>query len=323
MVYFIIPQWWTLPVYIALIYLGATRTQLEANNLFDTYEDGEFPVMSCAGVNTNARTLDGLCNNLTVPGMGSINTRFHRFIPINDSWSETGSTLYTPNPRLISQKILSRQSFTPATSINMLAVAWIQFQTHDWFSHGIENDPNNFLVWDVPAGDPLLATGQKNMSLRRTVFETHDGRPNTYTNVNTHWWDLSQIYGVDNATHAPLRAGVDGKMKVAADGLLPMGANGLDATGFNDNWWVGLSMMHNIWTKEHNAVADMFKAANPSWNDQEIYDHARLVTTALNAKIHTVEWTPALLQDQTLQMAMNANWYGLAPAWLQSFPDIF
>ncbi|CAK5278738.1 unnamed protein product [Mycena citricolor] len=328
MTYFIIPHWWNLPVFLALIYLGLTRIQLESHNLYDTYSDGEFPVLSCEGVNTNAdaRTLDGLCNNLTVPGMGSVNTRFHRFVPINDTWSESGGTLYTPNPRLISQKILTRETFTPATSINMLAVAWIQFQTHDWFSHGAENDPDSedMLIWDLPRDDPLRATGQTNMTLRRTVFQTHDGRPNTYTNTQTHWWDLSPIYGVDDATHIKLRSLVDGKMRVAEDGLLPRNEeNGIDATGFSDDWWVGLSLMHNIWTKEHNAVADMFKHAYPSWKDQEIFDHARLVTCALNAKVHTVEWTPALLQDETLQIAMDANWYGLAPEWLRGFPNIF
>lgn len=30
------------------------------------------------------------------------------------------------------------------------------------------------------------------------------------------------------------------------------------------------------------------------------------------AKIHTVEWTPAILAHPTLQIAMNANWWGLA-----------
>ncbi|KAF7361222.1 hypothetical protein MSAN_01154300 [Mycena sanguinolenta] len=162
------------------------------------------------------------------------------------------------------------------------------------------------------------------MTLRRTVKETWGtSRPATYTNINTHWWDLSQVYGSDEAVHTTLRSGVDGKMIVAADGLLPVGPDGLDVTGFNDNWWAGLSLMHNIWTKEHNLVCDMFKKSNPTWIDQEIFDHARLVTTALNAKIHTVEWTPALLADDILQTAMDANWYGIAPAWLRNIPDIF
>jgi hypothetical protein len=120
------------------------------------------------------------------------------------------------------------------------------------------------LVWQLPANDPLRATGQTNMTLRRTLKETHTDRPATYNNINTHWWDLSQVYGADEAVHATLRSYVDGKMKVADDGLLPVGANGLDITGFNDNWWVGLSMLHNIWTKEHNLVCDMFKARSVS-----------------------------------------------------------
>ncbi|KAJ7186700.1 heme peroxidase [Mycena filopes] len=323
MVYIIIPNWWTLPLYVALIYLGATRTQLEANNLYDTYLPGEFPVSTCDGMNTAARTLNGLCNNLDTPGMGALNTRFARFVPINTTWGETDDKLYTPNPRTISQELFKRKTFTPAPSINLLAAAWIQFQTHDWFSHGPVNDPDNLMSFALPANDPLRASGQTNMTLRRTLKETHTGRPATYKNINTHWWDLSQVYGSDEATHATLRSNVDGKMKVADDGLLPVGPNGLDITGFNDNWWAGLSMLHNIWTKEHNLVCDMLKKNNPTWNDEEIFDHARLITTALNAKIHTVEWTPALLQDDILKTAMNVNWNGLAPEWLKGIPDIF
>jgi len=30
------------------------------------------------------------------------------------------------------------------------------------------------------------------------------------------------------------------------------------------------------------------------------------------AKIHTVEWTPAILAHPTLRIAMDANWWGLA-----------
>ena len=35
------------------------------------------------------------------------------------------------------------------------------------------------------------------------------------------------------------------------------------------------------------------------------------------AKIHTVEWTPAILPHPVIQIAMNANWYGLAGEELQ------
>ena len=44
----------------------------------------------------------------------------------------------------------------------------------------------------------------------------------------------------------------------------------------------------------------------------KIFDTARLVNCALMAKIHTVEWTPAILAHPALQVGMNANWWGLA-----------
>ncbi|KAF3908176.1 hypothetical protein AA313_de0201548 [Arthrobotrys entomopaga] len=44
----------------------------------------------------------------------------------------------------------------------------------------------------------------------------------------------------------------------------------------------------------------------------QIFDKARLVNCALMAKIHTIEWTPAILAHPALQIAMSANWWGLA-----------
>ncbi|KAF7290537.1 hypothetical protein MIND_01293600 [Mycena indigotica] len=324
MAYIILATWWTLPLYVALLYLGVTRQRLETNNLYDTYLPKEWTDMNttCDGVNVAARTLSGVCNSLEVPAMGSVGTRFSRFVPINKTFGET-TTLFTPNPRTISQHLFKRQSFTPATSINLLAAAWIQFQTHDWFSHGAENDPNNLLVFQLPRDDPLRTQGQTNMTLRRTIRQVHqDGRPDTYNNHVSSWWDLSMVYGEDEETHAKLRSFTNGKMKVEDDNLIPVDpVSGLDLTGFNDNWWAGLSLLTNIWVREHNLVCDMLKNNNPNWSDQEIFDHARLITTALNAKIHTVEWTPALLANDILKNAMNANWFGLAPEWLKAIPD--
>ncbi|KAF8132254.1 heme peroxidase [Mycena galopus ATCC 62051] len=321
--YVILPRWWNLPLYFAVLYLGATREQLAAHNLFDTYLVGERSHISCAGINTAARTLSGICNSLDIPEMGAVGTRFARFVPLNDTYGEADDILYTPNPRTISQDLFKRNTFQPATSINNLASAWIQFQTHDWFSHGPTNDPDHLMTFPLPANDPLRASGQIHMTVRRTLKETHPDRASTYNNINTHWWDLSQIYGSTEAVHATLRSYIDGKMKVAADGLLPVGPNGIDMAGYNDNWWAGLSVMHNIWVKEHNLICDMFRAAYPAWNDTQLYDHARLVTTALNAKVHTVEWTPALLQDPILEVAMQTNWNGIAPKWLRFIPKNF
>lgn len=42
-----------------------------------------------------------------------------------------------------------------------------------------------------------------------------------------------------------------------------------------------------------------------------VFDIARIINCALLAKIHTVEWTPAILKHPTLEIAMNTNWWGL------------
>ena len=71
-------------------------------------------------------------------------------------------------------------------------------------------------------------------------------------------------------------------------------------------------MMSTVFIREHNAVADALKAAYPQWTDDDLYQRARLVIAALIAKIHTVEWTPAIIAHPTTITGMSANWWGLA-----------
>ena len=54
------------------------------------------------------------------------------------------------------------------------------------------------------------------------------------------------------------RSGQGGKLKMEASGkLLPVDpATGLDCTGFTDNWWIGLSMLHTLFALEHNYLCD-------------------------------------------------------------------
>ena len=54
--------------------------------------------------------------------------------------------------------------------------------------------------------------------------------------------------------------------------------------------------------------------------DEDLYRHARLVTSAVIAKIHTIDWTVELLKTDMLHVAMRANWYGLLG---KKFKDTF
>lgn len=67
--------------------------------------------------------------------MGCSGMRFGRNFPRHLSVKPTEEELWTPNPRMISERFMTRTEFKPATTLNLLAAAWIQFQTHDWFVH--------------------------------------------------------------------------------------------------------------------------------------------------------------------------------------------
>ncbi len=219
----------------------------------------------------------------------------------------------------MSLKLLNRDTFKPATTLNVLAACWIQMENHDWFGHG-ENSPDEFV--DVPLDEGDGWPDGSPMKVKRTSPDrtrtNRSGLPPTYVNTVTHWWDASQIYGSTEGRNRMLRAGEDGKLAME-DGRLPNeidpDLDGVDLTGFSDNYWIGLSLLHTLFAREHNAVCDHLKAAYPSWDDERLFLTARLVTSALMAKIHTVEWTPGILANPVLETAMNANWYGALPQW--------
>ena len=208
---------------------------------------------------------------------------------------------------------MGRDEFKPATSVNFIAAAWIQFMVHDWVSHG-ENQSDNPIEFPLPEGDVL---GSGTMSVQRSRIDTsrtadEADYPDSYQNENTHWWDGSQLYGSNKATSDSVRSFSGGKLAVSSDNTLPTEfLSGVPVTGFNDNWWLGLTMLHQIFVAEHNAIADMLAANNPGRSDQWLYDKARLINAALMAKIHTVEWTPAIIANPVTERAMYANWWGL------------
>jgi hypothetical protein len=261
-----------------------------------------------------ARTADGSYNDLHTPAMGAAGQRFGRNVPLNQVYPEPASTILTPNPRTVSRELLTRDTFIPATSLNLLAAAWLQFQVHDWLSHGKNQKEDPYLV-PLADDDPWPQHPMRILRTRRDPTRTaRDAtRPPTYTNDATHWWDGSQIYGSDAATQARVRAGEGGKLALGSDGLLPLDpTSGVDVTGVNGNWWLGLSLLHTLFTLEHNAICDRLRAEYPAWSDDDLFDKARLVNAALMAKIHTVEWTPGILSHPTMRIAMRGDWWGVA-----------
>ncbi len=309
--------WHKLPTPFALLSLLRLRNKLRENNLHDTSQIANkdklpTPVPSPDNQHLVARTADGSFNDLEHPEMGMAGTRFGRNVPLKDAKVEQ-KNLLEPNPRNISRILLKRDKFSPATILNLHAASWIQFQTHDWFSHG-DNQPDKIDIpleendyWKEKYGS--LKVDKTSSDPTRVDDNTN---PATFINRETHWWDGSQIYGSNEDTINKLRSHVDGKMLMGEDGLLPINLeSGIDDVGVSSNWWVGLSMLHTLFVKEHNTICDHLKQIYPDWKDENLFDRARLINAALMAKIHTVEWTPAILPLAATDIALNANWYGL------------
>ena len=307
-------QWYENPSLILQVHaLTGLRDELRQENLFEG--EGIRPTTDLGEPSEEAkraRTPDGTFNDLSDPWMGAAGTGFGRNAPPSMTITHT-KKLLDPDPRLISRKLMARDSFKPAGIINTIAAAWIQFENHNWFFHG-NGEPDKVIDIPLGANDDFP---QNPMQIRRTIpmngKEIVDGQPApVFANTETHWWDGSQIYGTGKDKQSHIRTFTDGKVKVDANGRLPESntTKGIDLTGFEDNYWTGVGILHTLFAREHNAVCDALKKAYPSMDDQRLYETAVLTVSALIAKIHTVEWTTCVLRHPALQIGMNANWYG-------------
>lgn len=305
--------WYKLPTLLAVPRLIEMRNELRKKNLHDTEEPPmplRAPDQPVPEAVRGARTYDGTWNDLGCPHMGATGRRFGRNFPLEHTFPDTAN-LMNPSPREVSLKLLTRTQFQPATILNLLAASWIQFMVHDWFAH--KHSETRTLDVPIAGGDAWPDKPMKIPATEPDPAPPGSTRPPAYANQNSHWWDGSQIYGDDEATSKKLRSYKDGKLLVTPEGRLPLDpVTGIELSGFTENIWVGLSMLHTLFALEHNAICDMLKANYPTWTDDQLYEKARLINAALLAKIHTVEWTPAILPHATTTLALRTNWYGLS-----------
>ena len=182
--------WDKLPLPVAMLVLIGLRSILRKKNLYDTGRGPlDRPDVSEHPRYLTARTLDGTFNNLDDPLMGSLGSRFGRNVPLEYTVREQNPL--DPNPRLVSRELLTRKEFIPATTLNLLAGAWIQFEVHDWFSHG-KNESEDPWVVPLDEDDPWPEHPMRVPRTRRDPSGSPDGPP-TFVPDDTHWWDGSQI----------------------------------------------------------------------------------------------------------------------------------
>ena len=365
---------------------------------------------TCNGNLIRSRTVSGICNDILNPLMGSTGQLFARNVEFDTTYPDLGQNeltrnrhgnrlgLLTPDPQVISRKLFTRPQTNPdachagyglpdnskaadcdykkAPFFNVLAAFWIQFMTHDWFSHleeghnqaeymkvGCESQKVNNVETPLTPDDiqKLGCRPDDRMDKAYVAEDSEPGKfsaggkeylaraPKTMRNTNTAWWDASQIYGYDDRSRQRVKRDPADTAKLlltpagsTGQGYLPVFApdapinpewTGQEVAAFPDNWTIGTSFYHNLFTREHNTFVTEFRAltaktpnadsglrdpAKPKqvihYKDvsaDELFEAARLVVSAEIAKIHTIEWTPQLLYNEPLYKGMNANWNGL------------
>jgi hypothetical protein len=312
--------WYRVPQALGLLVLIGLRNIMRQKNLYDTTAQpsvgGAQPAPYSPRVLTE-RTADGSWNNLQNPAMGMANTRFGRNVPIEETWPDGPEKILEPNPREISRRLMTRDALIPATAGNALIAAWLQFMIRDWFKHGRSPTDNPWILpraADDPWPDP-------NITILRSPSDPtaapHSTLPPTHTNILTHWWDGSQLYGGSLAEQDMLRSHSGGKLTIE-DGLQPYPTDPAHNPTLIPGFWLGVAMLQTVFALEHNAICDRLAAAYPNWDDETLFQRARLINAALLAKIHTIEWTPAVTAHPTAVTALHANWYGLAGSRLHS-----
>jgi hypothetical protein len=263
--------WHKLPTIIGAMNLEALRVELRQKNLHDGYATAA-PQGTASSEplpderHKNTRHSDGKYNSLEFPNMSCVGMRFGRNFARKYTPKPTDKELWTPNPRMLSETFMTRKEFIPATTLNLLAAAWIQFQTHDWFQHD-----TNKKIYDIPLLEGNVWPHGK-MSVFHTkpddVLHPSDEVCPGYKNSSTPWWDGSQIYGSSEKDTEALRANAEGgKLQLTKDKreqFLPRDDAGNVKTGFNDNWWIGLEILHTLFALEHNSLCDMLHKAYPS-----------------------------------------------------------
>ncbi|XP_076644739.1 peroxidase isoform X2 [Halictus rubicundus] len=126
-------------------------------------------------------------------------------------------------------------------------------------------------------------------------------------NQVSHFLDGSMIYGSTLKKSRELRTFEGGRLRVHKDNnhqYLPVGgtelgspcAKGCYDSGDNRvNAHPQLAVIHTVWHREHNRIADKLAELNPNWSDETLFQEARRIVIAEIQHITYKEWLPILL----------------------------
>ena len=294
----------------------------------DTLEADEFPV----------RSIDGSGNNLDDPLIGAALTPLVR--RVDPDYADNVSSLAGPDrpgPREISNAVSAQDESVPiGDEISDFLWQWGQFLDHDIDLTG-GADPVESANFLVPMDD-LFFTPGKVFEFNRSFSDPKSGKkkkPRQQVNEITAWIDASNVYGSDTARANALRTFLGNGRLLTSDGddgdLLPFNsgnpplpnAGGPDPSLFlagdvRANEQVALTAMHTLFVREHNRLADIYAAADPTLTGDEIYEKARRMVGAEMQAITYNEFLPVLLGKNAI-----SNYEGYDPDLNAGIANVF
>ncbi|KAK5650372.1 hypothetical protein RI129_001401 [Pyrocoelia pectoralis] len=168
----------------------------------------------------------------------------------------------------------------------------------------------------IPRKDPFFGTYKQGcMNFVRSVLAPRSDCTLGYAqqmNKVSHYIDGSAIYGSSADQTRALRSFDNGKLKVFDDfgrQLLPLsedpeacltteqGSACFTAGDTRTNQMVSLTVLHTLFMREHNRIANELAQINPHWGDERIFLEARKIVTAELQVITYNEYLPTLLDS--------------------------
>uniref|UniRef100_A0A8B9T2T4 NAD(P)H oxidase (H2O2-forming) n=1 Tax=Anas platyrhynchos TaxID=8839 RepID=A0A8B9T2T4_ANAPL len=268
---------------------------------------------------------DGWYNNLLHHGRGSVGARLLRLLPANyaDGVYQALQEPHVPNARQLSNVVARGPSGLPSgRNTTVLAVFFGFHVLSEILATEKPGCPAEFLNIRIPSGDLVFdpkGTGAVVLPFQRIHWALETGQspnsPREQTNEVTGWLDGSSIYGPSHSWSDALRsfsggqlaAGPSGQLPKETDGRVPMwkaldpstgqgGPRGIYDLGNawgNENRFLQAESI--AWFRYHNHLATELAQAQPSWSDEDIFQHTRKKVIATFQSIVLYEWLPALL----------------------------
>ncbi|MCR9077759.1 MAG: hypothetical protein NXH78_01560 [Hyphomonadaceae bacterium] len=263
------------------------------------------------------RTYDGTNNNLTNTDWGATFEHLQRFAAVD--YADGISSLAgpdRPSARAVSNGVADQTEGTSLpNTVNGTDFVWQwgQFVDHDLdLTDGAEESADIL----VPEGDHFFdpdSTGTQVITFNRALFDAATGtdasNPREQENEITSWLDGSMIYGSDDDRNAALREAGTPFLATSSGHLLPFNTDSLtNANGFvsdpttlflagdiRANEQLGLTVMHTLFVREHNRIAQNLLSSDPSADVEAVYEQTRRLVIAKIQVITYDEWLPALI----------------------------